>query len=72
MADGVAFTANQGERAVAWLNAATPDELEAAGIYDRGVGVILQSRPFHDLVHVAETPGIGTKTMEAVAAAIPR
>lgn len=51
--------------AVAWVNRATPEELAAAGVYRRGVEVVVANRPFADMKAFASTKLIGTKTVEA-------
>lgn len=68
--DGVSFDPRAAERAVRWLNSASRAELEAAGIYSRGVALILDGRPFASIEAFGQTRGVGEKTMGAVAAAI--
>jgi hypothetical protein len=67
--DEVPFTAAHAAKTLAWVNAAEPDALRAAGVYDRGVDLILAERPFPSLEAFGATKGIGTKTVEAVSRA---
>jgi hypothetical protein len=67
--DGVSFDAAHAARALEFINTATPDTLAQAGVYERGVGLILQKRPFSSMEAFGETSGIGGKTVEAVAEA---
>jgi DNA uptake protein ComE-like DNA-binding protein len=63
--DEVPFTPEEAARTVEWLNSATIPEIEAAGVYDKGVGLILNGRPFSDIESFGAIKGIGTKTVEA-------
>ncbi|MCA9494940.1 MAG: hypothetical protein KC621_33665 [Myxococcales bacterium] len=63
--DDVGMSRAQADAMVRFVNTATPDQLAAAGVYDRGVGVILQNRPFASAEAFAATSGIGTKTVQA-------
>ena len=63
--DDVAMSPEDARAAVAWINGATPEQLEAAGVYRRGVEVVLENRPFADMEAFAATRMIGTKTVEA-------
>ena len=65
VADGVRFTAAQAAAATKFVNAATHDELLGAGVAPRQVALILEQRPFADMVAFAATPYIGEKTVEA-------
>ena len=69
LVDGVAFDPAHAERALAWLNSAEEAEIRAAGVYGRGVGIILDQRPFASLEAFGATPYVGEKTVAAVAAA---
>ena len=60
------MTHDQAARALAWVNAASPEQLEAAGVYKKGVEVVLGNRPFASMAAFAATPLIGTKTVDAV------
>ncbi|MEZ4321337.1 MAG: protein kinase [Myxococcota bacterium] len=64
--DDVGFTAAEAARALEWVNGADADALKAAGVYLKGVEVILANRPFASMEAFGETKGIGTKTVEAV------
>ncbi len=64
--DGVFFSGAHAARAVAFLNSATEDQLRTAGVYGRGVGVILNARPFTDIASFGATPQVGEKTVQAV------
>jgi hypothetical protein len=63
--DDVVMTPADAAAAVAWVNRATPEELAAAGVYRRGVEVVLENRPFADMKTFAATRMVGTKTVEA-------
>ncbi len=63
--DDVVMTPDDARAAVAWVNAATPQQLEAAGVYQRGVEVVMANRPFADMTAFANTKYVGTKTIEA-------
>ncbi len=63
--DDVPFTEAEAEATMAWVNDASPNALAEAGVWDRGVGVILDARPFRDVEHLASTKWIGTKTVQA-------
>lgn len=64
--DGVFFSAAQVPRALAFVNEADEEALRRAGVYGRGVNVILERRPFASLQAFGDTPQIGIKTVEAV------
>ncbi len=63
--DGVVMDADQAARALKFLNTASEAELRAAGVYGRGVSVVLEHRPFASLQAAADTPYIGEKTLLA-------
>ena len=65
--DGVVFDKAHAERALSFINTAAPDALANAGVYERGVGIILQRRPFPSMAAFGEASGIGLKTVQAVA-----
>ena len=60
----------QAERALDFLNSADESALRKAGVYGRGVNIVLKGRPFADLQAFANTPYIGEKTVQAVADAV--
>ena len=64
--DGVFFSAAHASRAVAFLNSASEEQLRTAGVYGRGVGVILNARPFADIQSFGATPQVGEKTVQAI------
>ena len=64
------MTRAQAAALVALVNKATPDELAQWGVYDQGVGVILQHRPFGDAQEFGATKGIGKKTVELLLAKV--
>jgi hypothetical protein len=68
--DEVTMTLEQGKALVALVNRATPDELASWGIYDQGVGVILNGRPFATVEQFGQTRGIGKKTVEVLLARV--
>ncbi|MEC8423263.1 MAG: hypothetical protein VX000_05770, partial [Myxococcota bacterium] len=68
--DGVATSAAEAARAVAFINQADEAALRAAGIAGRQVNIILDKRPFADLAAFGSTPFIGRKTVEAVVSAV--
>ncbi|MCO4743263.1 MAG: serine/threonine protein kinase [Proteobacteria bacterium] len=65
--DGVSFDAPHAARAVEWLNTADEVTLRAAGVYGRGVGIVLGQRPFASIEAFGTTPYVGEKTVQAVA-----
>jgi serine/threonine-protein kinase len=65
VADGVRFTAAQAAAATAFINTASYEQLLAAGVAPRQVAIILEQRPFADMIAFAATPFIGEKTVEA-------
>jgi hypothetical protein len=65
--EGVRFEAAHATRALEFLNSAPEEEIRAAGVYGRGVSVILSNRPFESLQAFGDTPYIGEKTVRAVA-----
>jgi len=67
--DGVAFDAAHAARALTFVNTASEEQLRAAGVYGRGVSVVLGGRPFASLSAFGDTPYVGAKTVEAVHAA---
>ncbi|MCB9766097.1 MAG: serine/threonine protein kinase [Alphaproteobacteria bacterium] len=67
VADGIRFEADHAGRALAFLNTATEDQLRAAGVYGRGVNIILDGRPWSSLEAFGSTSYIGEKTVKAVA-----
>lgn len=66
VADDVRFTAAEAAAALAWLNEADADTLRSSGVAARQVNIILDGRPFDDLASFAQTPYIGTKTLERI------
>lgn len=68
-ADGIAFTPEEAAAAVRFLNAATDAELHGAGIAGQQVKIILEGRPWSDVLGFAATYKIGEKTVAAVKAA---
>ena len=64
--DGVYFDAEQAVRALEFINTADEPALRAAGVYGRGVNIILSQRPFDSLKTFGTTPQIGEKTVQAV------
>ncbi len=68
VADNVKFDSQaHADKAIAWLNTASEQDLTAAHIYDKGVIVILANRPFTTVQKFAATSGIGEATVRAVA-----
>ncbi len=72
MIDGVWVEAATEGRVLAWVNRASESELKAAGIYTRGVNIILEKRPFSSLESFAQTPYLGTKSLQAAVDAVRR
>lgn len=68
--DGVVISADQARRTLAWVNTADKAALTAAGIYPRGVNIILAQRPFASLQAMAATPYIGQKSVASAVAAV--
>jgi hypothetical protein len=64
--DEVPFTPAQADRTLTFVNTATDAQLRDAGVYDKGVTIILTKRPFASMDAFAATYQIGTKTVEAV------
>jgi tRNA A-37 threonylcarbamoyl transferase component Bud32 len=67
--DGITFTSAHADRALAWINTATEQQLREAKVYDRGVTVILTNRPFASMQAFGDTPWIGEATVRAAAEA---
>lgn len=65
--DGVTFDGAHAARALIWLNSADEQAVRAAGVYGRGVSIILEQRPFPSVEAFGATPFIGEKTVAAVA-----
>lgn len=65
--DGVSFDAEHAARALAWVNTADEAAVRAAGVYGRGVSIILEQRPFASIEAFGATPYVGEKTVQAVA-----
>jgi len=65
----VVFDDAHAARALEFINTADDGALRRAGVYGRGVNIILDNRPFSDLESFGAVPYIGTKTVEAVARA---
>lgn len=72
VADDVRFTPAQAAAALAWINEADAETLRASGVAARQVNIILDGRPFADLAAFAQTPYIGTKTLERIQEASAR
>jgi serine/threonine-protein kinase len=66
--DDVSFTADEAAATLAFANEADAAALRKAGVYVRGVSVVLDNRPFESLEALAATRGIGQKTMESLKA----
>ncbi|MBX2796298.1 MAG: serine/threonine protein kinase [Myxococcales bacterium] len=64
--DGIRFERAEAIRALRFVNEASGEALAAAGIYPRGVEVILRERPFDSLEDFGHTKGIGKRTVLAV------
>ena len=62
--DGVAFTAAEAAAALRFANAATPAELQGAGISGRQASAVQAGRPYADLAAVGAAYGVGEKTMQ--------
>lgn len=71
MVDEVGFTTAGAAKALAFVNTATPEQLAAAGIYRKGVEIIVAKRPFASLQAFGGTYGIGSKTVQTVRNAAP-
>jgi eukaryotic-like serine/threonine-protein kinase len=67
--DDVTLSGAEAAAALRFVNSADEPALRAAGVAGRQVNIILDKRPFSDLVAFGATPFIGRKTVEAVAAA---
>lgn len=68
--DGVAMSSGQAQALLVWVNGATEQELRAAGIYSRGVNVLLEKRPFGTVQELAATPYVGEKSIRAALEAV--
>jgi hypothetical protein len=68
--DGVAFDADQAQRALAWVNESDRATLLAAGLYEDGADALLARRPFGSLAAVAATPLVGGTTMRQILDAV--
>jgi predicted Ser/Thr protein kinase len=66
LVDNVEMDQETAKRALAWVNAASEDDLVKAGVYDRGVETILASRPFASMTAFGDTRMIGEATVRAV------
>jgi eukaryotic-like serine/threonine-protein kinase len=69
--DDVQLTGPQAAALLNWVNTADEETLRSAGIYTRGVNIIVEKRPFADIHAFADTPYIGRKTIESALAALP-
>ena len=69
--DDVQLTGSQAAALLIWVNTADEDALRAAGIYTRGVNIIVEKRPFASIHEFSDTPYIGRKTIESALAALP-
>jgi hypothetical protein len=67
--DDITLSGAEAAAALRFVNSADESALRAAGVAGRQVNIILEKRPFADLVAFGATPFIGRKTVEAVAAA---
>ena len=65
--DEVRFSPEQARRALEFVNSAEPEQLREAGVYNRGVDLILHTRPYKTLDAFGATKGVGTKTVQAIA-----
>ncbi|MCP4805465.1 MAG: serine/threonine protein kinase [Proteobacteria bacterium] len=63
--DGVWMTPSQAAATLAFVNTADEAGLKEAGVYGRGVGLILENRPFASMDEFADTAYIGDKTVAA-------
>ena len=54
------------EMVLRFVNEASEDQLRRAGVYPRGVDVIVEGRPFPTLAALDAAPGIGAKTLAAL------
>ena len=72
MIDAVWVEAAIEGRVLAWVNRASESELKAAGIYARGINIILEKRPFSSLDSFAQTPYLGTKSLQAAVDTVRR
>jgi hypothetical protein len=68
-AAGVPLDRAHAQRAVAWVNAADPEVLAAAGVHRRAVQALVVHRPLQDIDAVASVPGVGASAVRAIAAA---
>ena len=66
--DSVSFTPAEAAATLTFANEADAAVLRKAGIYNRGVSIVLDNRPFGSLQALGETRGIGEKTMESLKA----
>ena len=66
--DDVVMTPQTAAASLQFVNTASYEDLAAAGVYRRGISVILDNRPFASMEAFAATPMIGTKTVQAVSA----
>ena len=58
---------------VRWVNDASKEDFIAAGVYEKGMFLLMNGQPYWKSVeHIAATRGIGKKTMEAVKRAAKR
>jgi len=68
-ADGVELDPHHGQRLLAFVNGATPQDLQQAGVYRDGVTALLSNRPFPSFHQLADTRGVGPGTLKALAVA---
>jgi hypothetical protein len=64
--DGVAFTADEEQKALVLANGASMDELRAGGVASAPMMTLVRGRPWSSLSAVAAASGIGAATMEAL------
>jgi hypothetical protein len=66
VADGVPFDPAEAAAALKLLNSGSKEDLLATGMAPRQVAIVLEKRPFADVVAFADTPFIGEKSVTAV------
>jgi hypothetical protein len=63
---GVDFQEATARQAFEYANAASPEFLHSAGLWQEDIQLILKARPFTHLVELAESDGIGATVMQAL------
>ena len=69
MADGVPMSVAGAAQTLQFVNTASIADLKRAGVYRKGVDIIVAQRPFASMEAFADTYGIGPGTVKSVVGA---